>query len=60
MAIGLTKGIAVKCQSCGHEDAVFYQKLDFVAKLLTESRRSWKCPQCGGKMMRDPDKVIMS
>jgi hypothetical protein len=54
------KGCALKCISCGHEGAIFFREpFDAIKELAFRARGFKKCPECGGKMRRDPDKFIV-
>jgi uncharacterized OB-fold protein len=49
---------AVKCEKCGHEDAiVFREKIDSFKELAFELVGR-KCLECGGEMTVDSCKVI--
>ena len=52
------KGYPIKCESCGHEDAVFFREPLDSLKELAFKVTGKKCPECGGTMKIDPGKVI--
>jgi transposase len=53
------KGLAVKCEDCGHDEVIFKKTMGAELWPLNFSlRRSWPCPDCGGKMHRDPSVTI--
>lgn len=58
MVSWLVKGVAVKCVSCGHEDVLIFSVLDRFKEAAFKIKGSAKCPKCGGKMKRDPSRVI--
>jgi rRNA maturation endonuclease Nob1 len=52
-------GFSLKCESCGHEDAVMFNEMRDHLKLMAfKIKPTKKCPICGGKMKVDPRKVI--
>ncbi len=63
MVMGGKKAYAVKCEKCGHEDAVFFRVNDIlridVIKDLAVKIIGKKCPKCGGRMKVDPGKHIV-
>ena len=60
MVMGGQRGYPLKCESCGHEDAVFFgTRFGIGPKELAYRAKGYKkCPDCGGKMKADPDKHI--
>ena len=54
------KGYSLKCESCGNEDAVFFDETRDAIKLLAfKMRPVKKCPKCSGKMKVDSSKQIV-
>lgn len=55
MVMAGRKGIALKCESCGHEDAVFFRTLNGTSPLkeMVFRLKGKKCPECGERMKED-------
>lgn len=53
------KGYALKCEACGHEDAVIFNEVtDGLKELVFKAKGYKKCPECGGKMKVDERRHI--
>jgi predicted RNA-binding Zn-ribbon protein involved in translation (DUF1610 family) len=59
MVMGGQKGYPLKCESCGHEDAIFFRERMGLLKEMTFKVVGSKCPKCGAKMTVDPNKRIL-
>lgn len=59
MVMSGMKGYALKCESCGHEDAAFFNEVrDELKKFVFKVKGYKRCPECGGKMKIDPGQHI--
>jgi DNA-directed RNA polymerase subunit RPC12/RpoP len=53
------KGMAVKCEVCGHEDVIIFQEHGDLLKKLIFKVSGKKCSECGGQMTGDKSKQIL-
>lgn len=59
MVTRLVRGYPLKCEKCGHEDVACFSIYEKLKELVFRINGYEKCPECGGKMRRDPDKFVV-
>ncbi len=59
MVMSGMKGYPLKCEGCGHKDAIIFNEVkDQLKEMAFRIKKYKKCPQCGAKMKIDPNGQI--
>jgi len=53
------KAVALKCESCGHEDVAFFREHGDLLKKMAVKMSGKKCSECGGPMQIDKSKKVL-